>query len=74
MSVKYLAAYLLAQLGGKQNPSQLSLDDLLIFFKKGEAEIKKILTEVGINVVDSDLADTVRALKGKNIPDVSYKL
>jgi len=56
MGLKYLAAYCLAQLGGKANPSK---DD-----------VKKILTEVGINVDDKELTETVTKLSGKKIEDV----
>jgi len=43
-------------LGGKANPSK---DD-----------VKKILTEVGINVDDKELTETVTKLAGKKIEDV----
>jgi len=56
MGLKYLAAYCLAQLGGKANPSK---DD-----------VKKILTEVGINVDDKELNETVTKLSGKQIHEV----
>jgi len=56
MSLKYLAAYCLAQLGGKANPTK---DD-----------VKRILTEVGVNVNEGDLEHTVKTLSGKQLHEV----
>jgi len=54
--MRYVAAYLLAVLGGNANPS--------------EADIKKILSSVGIEV-DADSAKRVVAqLKGKNLEEL----
>ena len=54
--MRYVAAYLLAVLGGNEKPS--------------EADIKKILSSVGI---DSDAASCKKVfdeLKGKNVEDL----
>jgi len=56
MSLKYLAAYCLAQLGGKATPTK---DD-----------VKRILTEVGVNVNETDLEHTVKTLTGKQLHEV----
>ena len=54
--MRYVAAYLLANLGGNNSPSA---DD-----------IKKILESVGISADDDKLAKVISELKGKNINEV----
>jgi len=51
--MRYLAAYLLAVLGGNENP--------------GEADIKKILSSVGIDADAEALKKVIASLKGKNL-------
>jgi len=51
--MRYLAAYLLAVLGGNENP--------------GEADIKKILSSVGIDADAEALKKVIGSLKGKNL-------
>eukprot|EP00834_Sanchytrium_tribonematis_P005596 NODE_349_length_8994_cov_1.235526.p12 type:complete len:117 gc:universal NODE_349_length_8994_cov_1.235526:6699-7049(+) len=55
-NMKYLAAYLLAQLGGTESP-----DDALI---------KKIISSVGADVDEKQLKLTVDELKGKNVKEL----
>ena len=54
--MRYVAAYLLAVLGGNENPSA--------------ADIEKILGSVGIDVDQEKLSKVISELKGKNINDV----
>lgn len=54
--MRYVAAYLLAVLGGNDNPSA--------------ADIEKILGSVGIDVDQERLGKVISELKGKNINDV----
>jgi len=54
--MRYVAAYLLAVLGGNDQPS--------------EDDIKKILSSVGIDADVTQLKKVVSELKGKNIEDV----
>jgi large subunit ribosomal protein LP2 len=54
--MRYLAAFALAFLGGKANPS--------------EADLKKILQAAGADVDDSKVKAVVEALKGKSVSDV----
>jgi len=54
--MRYVAAYLLAVLGGNKSPSA---DD-----------IKKILTSVGIDAEDACLKKVIDELKGKEIDDL----
>merc|ERR1712071_644028 len=56
LNMRYVAAYLLAVLGGKENPSK---DD-----------ITKILGSVGISVDDERLASVMGGMKGKKSADV----
>ena len=54
--MRYVAAYLLAVLGGNENPSA--------------ADIEKILGSVGIDVDQEKLSKVISELKGKNINEV----
>ncbi|KAM9817346.1 large ribosomal subunit protein P2-like [Neosynchiropus ocellatus] len=54
--MRYVAAYLLAALGGNGNPEA--------------ADIKKILSSVGIEADDTRLSKVISELKGKNVSDV----
>ena len=54
--MRYVAAYLLAVLGGNENPTA--------------ADIEKILGSVGIDVDEEKLGKVISELKGKNINEV----
>ncbi|XP_076012409.1 large ribosomal subunit protein P2-like [Genypterus blacodes] len=54
--MRYVAAYLLASLGGNGNPEV--------------ADIKKILGSVGIEAEDTRLEKVIAELKGKNVNEV----
>ncbi|KAK8888593.1 60S acidic ribosomal protein P2 [Tritrichomonas musculus] len=54
--MKYIAAYLLAQLGGDENP--------------GKDKIKKILESVGIAPEDQTIDALLGKLQGKNITEL----
>lgn len=54
--MRYVAAYLLACLGGNESPSA--------------EDIKKILEKVGVNVDDEKLDKVVSELNGKDINEV----
>lgn len=54
--MRYVAAYLLAVLGGNESPTA--------------ADIEKILGSVGIDVDEEKLSKVISELKGKNISDV----
>lgn len=54
--MRYVAAYLLAVLGGKAEPAQ--------------TDIEKILSSVGIEADDEKLKKVISELKGKNIEDL----
>uniref|UniRef100_A0A1B6H5R3 Large ribosomal subunit protein P2 n=1 Tax=Homalodisca liturata TaxID=320908 RepID=A0A1B6H5R3_9HEMI len=54
--MRYLASYLLAALGGKDNPSS--------------ADLEKILNSVGIEVDNEKLNIVISQLKGKNIEEL----
>ena len=54
--MRYVAAYLLAVLGGNASPS--------------ESDIKKILSSVGIEADSTQLNKVISELKGKNLDDV----
>ena len=54
--MRYVAAYLLAVLGGTESPS--------------EADVKKILSSVGVDVDAASLKKVVDELKGKNIEEL----
>jgi len=54
--MRYVAAYLLAALGGNENPS--------------EADIKNILASVGIESDENELKQVVGQLKGKALEEV----
>lgn len=54
--MRYVAAYLLAVLGGNENPKA--------------ADIEKILGSVGIDVDEEKLSKVISELKGKSINDV----
>ena len=54
--MRYVAAYLLAALGGNASPS--------------EADVKKILSSVGVDVDAASLKKVVDELKGKNIEEL----
>lgn len=57
--MRYVAAYLLALLGGNKNPS--------------EADISKILGSVGIEVDGEKVKKVISELTGKNIEEVIAK-
>jgi large subunit ribosomal protein LP2 len=54
--MRYVAAYLLAVLGGNESPT--------------EADIKKILSSVGVDVNADNLKKVIAQLKGKNIEEL----
>lgn len=54
--MRYVAAYLLAVLGGKESPVA--------------GDIEKILSSVGIEADSARLAQVVKELKGKSIEDL----
>ncbi|XP_069037618.1 large ribosomal subunit protein P2-like isoform X3 [Lepisosteus oculatus] len=54
--MRYIAAYLLAALGGTENPSS--------------KELKKILDSVGIEADDTRMDKVINELSGKNVQDV----
>ncbi|XP_078492327.1 large ribosomal subunit protein P2 [Ciona intestinalis] len=54
--MRYVAAYLLAALGGNQSPSS--------------SDIKNILGSVGIDIDDDKLNMVIKELKGKNLEEV----
>jgi len=54
--MRYVAAYLLAVLGGNQSPSA--------------ADIKKILSSVGIDAEEDKLKKVISELNGKNIEEL----
>ncbi|XP_067308042.1 ribosomal protein, large P2, like [Pseudorasbora parva] len=54
--MRYVAAYLLAALGGKESPST--------------GDIKKILESVGIEADDTRMDKVVSELNGKNVEEV----
>ncbi|KAK3927460.1 60S acidic ribosomal protein P2 [Frankliniella fusca] len=54
--MRYVAAYLLAVLGGKESPAA--------------GDIEKILSSVGIEADQASLAKVIEQLKGKKIPDL----
>jgi len=54
--MRYVAAYLLAVLGGNDSPS--------------EADVKKILSSVGIDADAESLKKVVSQLKGKNLDEL----
>ena len=54
--MKYIAAYALLVLGGNESPS--------------DADVRKVLQEVGGEVNDEDLKRVVNALKGKQLHEV----
>eukprot|EP00049_Salpingoeca_infusionum_P004220 m.75919 g.75919 ORF g.75919 m.75919 type:complete len:79 (-) comp12463_c0_seq2:306-542(-) len=54
--MRYVAAYMLAVLGGNSNPSQ---DDM-----------KKILSSVGVNVEDELLTKVFNEFQGKNVDEL----
>ena len=56
LQMRYVAAYLLANLGGNDSPSA--------------KDIKKILESVGVNVDDEKLNKVVSELDGKDINEV----
>merc|ERR1739847_21296 len=56
LKMRYVAAYLLAQLGGNGSPSA--------------ADIKKILASVGVDADEERLGKVISELSGKNIEDV----
>ena len=58
--MRYVAAYMLATLGGNQTPAA--------------ADLKKILASVGIETDDSQVSNLVSKMEGKNVDTVSYIL
>ena len=57
--MRYVAAYLLAQLGGHADPSA--------------ADMKKILGSVGIDYDEDKAKKVIESLKGKNVEDLIEK-
>lgn len=57
--MRYVAAYLLAQLGGHNDPSA--------------ADIKKILGSVGIDFDEDKAKKVIDSLKGKNVEELIEK-
>lgn len=57
--MRYVAAYLLAVLGGNESPSA--------------ADIEKILSSVGIDADSERLKKVVEELKGKNVEELITK-
>jgi len=55
--MRYIAAYLLLQIGGKPSPTA--------------ADVKKVLAAVGIESDNDQLSKLISELKGKNISEVS---
>ena len=53
LQMRHVAAYILAVAGGNANPS--------------EADLKKILNSVGVDIVDEQLAVVIKQLNGKNL-------
>ena len=51
--MRHVAAYILAVIGGNANPS--------------EADLKKILNSVGVDIVDEQLAVVIDQLNGKDL-------
>lgn len=58
--MRHVAAYLLLQIGGKASPSA--------------AEVKKVLSAVGIEADDERLAKLVSELEGKDVNQVRSTL
>lgn len=56
--MRYVAAYMLATLGGNQNPSA--------------ADVEKILSSVGIEVNSAQVQDLIAKLEGKNVDAVHF--
>lgn len=56
--MRYVAAYLLATLGGNENPSA--------------SDIKDILSSVGIDVDSERLDVVIKELSGKNVNEVGW--
>merc|ERR1712168_1734803 len=56
MGMRYVAAYLLAVLGGNASPSA--------------ADVKAIISSVGIDAEDDKLAKVIEELKGKNVEEL----
>merc|ERR1719228_3144780 len=54
--MRYVAAYLLAVLGGNASPSA--------------ADVKAIISSVGIDAEDDKLAKVIEELKGKNVEEL----
>ena len=54
--MRYVAAYCLAVLGGKESPSA--------------GDLKTILDSVGVDTVDDQLNKVINELKGKNLEEV----
>lgn len=54
--MRYVAAYMLATLGGNQTPSS--------------SDVKKILSSVGIETDDSQVENLVSKMEGKNVDAV----
>ncbi len=54
--MRYVAAYLLAVLGGNESPSS--------------KDLKKILSSVGIDAEDTNVNKVINELKGKSVEDL----
>ena len=56
LAMRHVAAYLLAVLGGNESPSA--------------ADVKSILSSVGVEADKDNLARVIAALKGKSVPEL----
>ncbi len=56
LQMRYVAAYLLAVLGGNESPSS--------------KDLKKILSSVGIDAEDTNVNKVINELKGKSVEDL----
>ncbi|KAH8273362.1 hypothetical protein KR018_011824 [Drosophila ironensis] len=57
--MRYVAAYLLAVLGGKESPAN--------------ADLENILSSVGVEIDAERLSNVIKALAGKNVQDLIKK-
>ena len=58
--MKYLAAYMLAELGGNSSPSS--------------SDVEKILSSVGIDAESEELTKMIESLSGKSVEEVLFLL
>ena len=70
--MRYVAAYLLAQLGGKDAPDAAAIKNILSRFEIGISKqiIKFFLFSVGIDADDEKLGLVISQLAGKDINEV----